>query len=89
MMKIEKGEHEMKYIVIDEQRNGCGDTFTKEFEKKEDAIKEAKDQWYYLTASEKKKRIVYALESVNPDEDAPDHFDGNYVWHCEEETNEN
>ena len=75
----------MKYIVFDEYQNGSGDTFTREFDEKEKAIAEAKFQWGHLTATEKKHRIVYAMESVNPDEDAPDHFDGDYVWHCETE----
>ena len=31
----------MKYIVCDERKDGCGDTFTQEFNDKESAVKEA------------------------------------------------
>lgn len=73
----------MKYIVVDEKRNGFGDEFTREFDDRNDAIEEAKNQWYYLTKSEKKVRKVYVIESVNPDEDAMDHMDGNFIWHSD------
>lgn len=73
----------MKYIVIDEQRNGYGDVFTKKFDDKDAAVEEAKSQWDHLTFREQKLRTVYVLESVNPDPDAIDHMDGNYVWRCD------
>lgn len=90
--EIEKGELEIIvegdcYIVIDEPRNGSGDVWTKEFEDEHQAIEEAKDQWYHLTASERKNRRVYVLKSVNPDEEAPDHLDGDYVYECDKEDN--
>lgn len=74
----------MKYIVRDIPKNGIGDEFDKEFDVLEDAIEEAKNQWDHLTYAEQKKRTVYVLESVNPDEDADNHFDGNPVWTSEQ-----
>lgn len=70
----------MQYIVFDEQRNGSGDIFTKEFESESAAVEYAGNSWIHLTREEQKKRTVYALLSVNPDEDECDHFDGNVIW---------
>ena len=70
----------MKYIVIDERREDTSDIFTKEFDNKDAAIEEAKSQWANLTYKERKERTVFALESVNPDEDAENHMDGDIVW---------
>ena len=67
----------MKYIVIDERKN---DFFTEEFESKDEAIKTAKSDWDRRTEHDKKRtEAYYVLESVNPDEDADDHFDGNPI----------
>lgn len=73
----------MKYIVIDERKDGTGDIFTEEFEILDEAIQSAKDQLAHMTDREKEQRRVYVLESVNPDEEAPDHLDGNPVWEHE------
>lgn len=70
----------MKYIVIEAPRNESGDMWTVEIDLLEVAIWEAKYRWEHLTSSEKKKTTVYVLESENPDEDAENHFDGNYLW---------
>ena len=70
----------MKYIIIDESRSGWGDTFTGETNDREQAVRKAKRDWDHLTAAEKKKSRIYVLESVSPDEDAEDHFDGDIVW---------
>lgn len=67
----------MKYIVMDWKGN---DLFTKEFDNKEAAIAEAKRQFAYLEDGEQMTRNFYVLESVNPDEEAEDHYDGNEVW---------
>ena len=70
----------MKYIVMD---YSDGDYFTEEFEDKEEAIREADGQWEHLTRCEQKRRTAfYVLESINPDEDAPDHYDGDIVKRC-------
>lgn len=67
----------MKYIVVDEKEN---DVFTKEFDSKEEAIKYADIDYDRMSESDKAKRkAYYILESVNPDEDAENHFDGNII----------
>lgn len=67
----------MKYILMDEKN---GDLFYKEFETAEEAIKQADIEWNHLTDKEKENRKAFlVLESVNPDEEAPDHFDGNPI----------
>ena len=65
----------MKYILIDETR---GDQFTKEFESKEEAIKQG-DKDFSYKAKEDHCTAFYLLESVNPDEDAENHFDGDII----------
>lgn len=74
----------MKYIIRDIPKNEIGDEFDKEFDVLEDAIEEAKNQWDHLTYTEQKKRTIFVMESVNPDPDADDHFDGNPVWTSEQ-----
>ena len=67
----------MKYIVMDFKN---GDFFTDEFDNKEEALQEAEEQWNQLTECDQKRRTAfYVLESVNPDEEAPDHYDGDIV----------
>lgn len=68
----------MKYIVMEEKEH---DIFTKEFETAEEAIKEAKSDWEWLTAYDRKHYTAfYVLESANPDEDADDHWDGTPIY---------
>ena len=69
----------MKYVVMDERKDGTGDLFNDEFETAEEAIKAAKWKWSYLTNREKKERTIWVLESVNPDEEAENHFDGDVI----------
>lgn len=72
----------MKYIVIDEREH---DWFTKEFENEEDAIKEATEEWNRMSDADKAHcKSFYVLESVNPDEEADDHLDGDYIWAAKE-----
>ncbi len=68
----------MKYIVFDD----CGtDVFTKEFDNKEQAMKEAQNEWDMLTSTDLKRRKgFYVLESANPDEEAENHFDGDIIF---------
>lgn len=67
----------MKYILIDETKT---DIFTKEFDTELGALAAAKYEWEHLTESEKKDRVAfYVLKSVNPDEEAENHFDGDVV----------
>ena len=70
----------MKYIVMDEPKKEYGDAYTKEYDTLDEAIREAE----YEAAHKAKDRTISVLESVNPDESAEDHFDGNIVWKKEE-----
>lgn len=68
----------MKYIIFDEKKDL--QLFTEEFECKDEAIKTAKSDWDRRTAYDKKNtKAFYVLESINPNEDADDHFDGNPI----------
>ena len=68
----------MRYIVFDERKNG--ELFTEEFEDRDEAIKTAEYDWDRRTEYDKKRtEAFYVLESVNPDEDADNHFNGNIV----------
>ena len=68
----------MKYIIFDERKDL--QLFTEEFEDRDEAIKTAKSDWDRRTAYDKKNtKAYYVLESVNPDEDADDHYDGNPI----------
>lgn len=67
----------MKYILVDQTTT---DAFTEEFETKEEAIAAGDRQFNYLTESDLKERTAfYVLESINPDEEATNHFDGEIV----------
>lgn len=67
----------MKYILIDVKN---GDMFDKEFSTREEAIKQADIEWNHLSKADKEHtEAFYILESVNPDEDAENHYDGNIV----------
>ena len=69
----------MKYILFDKRDDG--QIFTEEFENKEEAIRRADITWERYITDNEKRHIVefYVLESVNPDEDSENHWDGNYV----------
>ena len=68
----------MRFIVIDERKSG--DFFTEEFNDKDEAINSAKYDWNHRTEYDKKcTEAFYVLESVNPDEDAGNHFDGDII----------
>lgn len=69
----------MKYIVSMEQKDGFGDMNVKEFDTREEAIDMAEYAWSHKTASEQKRDKITVIESVNPDEDAENHFDGDIV----------
>lgn len=68
----------MKYLVIDEDDNN--QMFVEEFDNLDEAIARADYGWRLLTNLEKKHtRNYYVLESINPDEEAENHYDGNPV----------
>lgn len=67
----------MRYILVDQTAT---DAFTEEFETKEEAIAAGARQFNYLTESDLKERTAfYVLKSINPDEEAENHFDGEIV----------
>ena len=67
----------MKYIVMDYKD---GDLFTEEFSTAEEAIISAEYSWEHLTDKEKTHReSFFVLESINPDEEAENHLDGDIV----------
>lgn len=69
----------MKYIIMDQIING--DLFTEEYDDKNKAIKEADRLWDQLSDYDKNRRdFFHVLESVNPDIDAINHFDGNPIY---------
>ena len=69
----------MKYLVMDSRKN---DTFVNEFNNKVDAIKYAKDDFLRMAETDKKSCKGYiVLESVNPDEDSENHYDGNIIFY--------
>ena len=67
----------MKYIVMDYRD---GELFTEEFDSEEEAIVAAEYDWEHLADKEKMHReSFFVLESINPDEEAENHLDGNIV----------
>ena len=67
----------MKYLVID-YSEGVMDV--REFDNENEAISYADHIWDCKWDDDKKScKRFYILESVNPDEDAEDHFDGNII----------
>ncbi len=68
-----------KYILMDETINN-GDVFAREFDDVNKAISTGDKEWSCMTAHDKKHTSAfYVLESVNPDPDSENHFDGNYI----------
>ena len=60
-----------RYFVMDERKDGYGDSFGKSFFSKDEAIAEADAQWRYLTAREKRDRRIfvgYIDEAMIPDD---------------------
>ena len=70
----------MKYVMIEAPKSGSGDEFTFESDDLLIAVQEAEYWWEHLSYSDKRKKTIYVIESENPDEDAENHFDGNYLW---------
>lgn len=67
----------MKYLVIDERKN---EIFAEEFETETEAIKKADAEFNSLTPGDKKRVVAfYVLESVDPDPESVDHFDGDII----------
>ncbi len=69
----------MRYVLVDQVRNSY--LFSKEFDTKEEAVRKASIEWAKMTEHDKRRReSFYVLESINPDEEAENHFDGTPVW---------
>lgn len=67
----------MKYIVMDHTEF---DVWTKEFNDLEEAIKYANIDFDHMGEHDKKERTEYCiLESVNPDEESENHYDGEVI----------
>lgn len=67
----------MKYILIDQTKT---DTFDKEFDNLEEALETGDREFGYLTNHDKRQRTgFYLLESINPDEEAENHYDGDII----------
>lgn len=68
----------MKYVLVDDRGT---DIFTEEFNDRETAIKTAKLDWSRMSDYDKKNCYSFqVIESVNPDEEAVDHLDGDPIW---------
>lgn len=65
----------MKYVLIDVSR---GDQFEKEFDNKEEALRQGELDFAKVTPADHCTEF-YLLESINPDEEAENHFDGDIV----------
>lgn len=66
-----------RFIFIEETNT---DSFAKEFDSEEEAIKHGDYCWERNTAADRKKLTAcYILKSINPDVDADNHFDGDIV----------
>lgn len=68
----------MRYVLMDVRKNE--EIFCEEFDDLDAAIAKGQKDWDSLTEKEKKNvESFYVLESVNPDETADNHYDGNFV----------
>ena len=67
----------MKYVLIDDCQT---DIYTEEFNDLEAAIKEGNNQFERLTKTDlKRRKAFFLLETVNPDPEAENHFDGDII----------
>ena len=67
----------MEYIYITGKK---GNEWSEEYFTKKEAINAANYEWDHMCEADKKSiDYAYILKSVNPDEDAPDHFDGDII----------
>lgn len=55
------------YLVIDEPRNGVGDTYEQFFKNPAESSREARSIWDHLTSSEKAKNHVYSAVITEDD----------------------
>lgn len=70
----------MKYLVVDNQMQYGATEEIKEFEILEDAMEYAEHSWNCMSDNDKKYTTAYyVLESVNPDEESDNHYDGDII----------
>lgn len=71
----------MKYIVFDEliKGNGGWDHVALETNDLDEALEEASLRWGRPSDKDRENRCVYVLVSENPDEEAENHYDGDYA----------
>ena len=68
----------MRYLVIDQSTKY--DEFVEEFNTKEEAIAFADKEWKGMVKADQDSTVAfYILESVNPDPESEDHYDGDFV----------
>ena len=73
----------MKYIVEMEYKHRSVDGLVLETDNLDEAFDALHDRWHHLTASERKDLdYLHLIESENPDEDAPNHYDGDIIIDC-------
>ena len=69
----------VKFLVIRKQKRSM-DEYVDEFETLEEAVEFADDEYnYYCDNDRKNCEYFYILESVNPDKESENHYDGNYA----------
>ena len=75
----------MRFVLIRESDLN-DDIYVREFEDEREAVIYAEGMWAHMSSHDKKHSTAfYVLESVNPDVDAEDHFDGDTVWEAKYE----
>lgn len=68
----------MRYVLMDVRKND--EIWSEEFDDLDAAIAKGQKDFDSLTEKEKKNvESFYILESVNPDETADNHYDGNII----------
>ena len=75
----------MQYVLVD---NRDGDIFVGEYETQEEAVKAGEDMFSRFSDYDKKHREeFFVFKSLNPDEDAENHYDGDIVkwWKLRDE----
>lgn len=68
----------MKYLTFEDK---CIDIFSEEFTDAKEAILKLSLDWDRLSYHDREDYITFCvIESCNPDEDAPEHFDGDDIF---------
>lgn len=71
----------MSFMILDERKDGTGDSFSAFAATRDEAIREADFQWNVLTDREKAARKITVIEGVEgPDEYVEFTFDGDVIY---------